>query len=119
MSCKITKSDLDNFYGTSQWYKHWTRKLTYTDGIHFLVENGAAWLVDAIASYQGEKALKSPRLQDFQLWELKVTGNSAVLTCKGDSGEKPVVTQNIEYTDFPFSITIWVEGGVALLPSEH
>jgi hypothetical protein len=119
MSCKITQNDLSNFYGTENHYWHWTKRLKYTDGIHFLVGNGASWLVDAIASYQGEKALKSQRLQDFQLWELKVSGNSAVLTCRGDSGEKPVVTQNIEYTDFPFNITIWVEGGVALLPSEH
>lgn len=119
MSCKITQSDLANFCGTENHYRHWTRKLLYTDGIHFLVGNGASWLVDAIASYQGEKMLRTPRLQDFQLWELTVTGNSAVLTCKGDSNEKPVITQNIEYTDFPFNIKIYVEGGVALLPSEH
>jgi hypothetical protein len=119
MSCKITKDDLSNFYGTSQWYIHWTRKLKYTDGIHFLCENGAAWLIDAIASYQGEKKLQTRGLKEFQVWELKVKDKKGILTCKADSGIPPVITQEIEYTDFPFDISIWVEGGVALLPSEH
>ena len=117
MSCKITKEDLDGFYGTSQWYRHWAGKLKYTDGIHFLVENGASWLVDAIASYQGDPKVKA--LDYYQFWNLKVNGNTAVLTCEEDEGIPPVVTQKIEYTDFPFSIKIWVEGGVMLLPSEH
>ena len=119
MACKITKSDLANFYGSENHYRHWTRRMNYTDGIHYLEANGAAWLLDAIASYQGEKKLRTPRLQDFQLWELTVTGNSAVLTCRGDSNEKPVIRQKIEYTDFPFSIKIYVENGVALLPSDR
>jgi len=119
MSCKITKQDLANFYGSENHYRHWLRKLHYTDGIHYLEANGAAWLLDAIASYQGSPKLRTQRLQDFQLWELTVTGNSAVLTCKGDSNEKPVIRQKIEYTDFPFTIKIYVENGVALLPSER
>ena len=119
MSCKITQSDLANFYGTEHMYRHWTRRMNYTDGIHFLEANGAAWLLDAIASYQGEKKLKTPRLQDFQIWTLTVLDNKGILTCTADSNEMPVVTQTIEYTDFPFNIKIYVENGVCLLPSEH
>ena len=120
MSCKITQSDLANFYGSEHMYRHWTRKMNYTDGFHFLVQNGAGWLVDAIASYQGSRQLKTPKLQDFQLWELEVTGSSAVLTCKEDSGlHLAVITQKFGNTDFPFSIKIYVENGVCLLPSEH
>jgi len=117
MSCKITKDDLAGFYGTSQWYQHWTGRIKYTDGIHFLDRNGAGWLVDAIASYQGSPALKS--CDYYQFWKLTVKGNTAVLTCEADEGTPPVVTQKIEYTDFPFDIKIWVEGDVMLLPDEH
>ena len=115
----ITQDQLSNFYGTSQWYKHWTGNLTFTDGIQYLNSNGAGWLVDAIASYQGSRKLSTQRMRDFQLWKLKVNGNAAVLTCREDTGKPAAITQEIEYTDFPFDIKIYVEGGVMLLPSEH
>lgn len=122
----ITAENLAGFYGTTQHFKHSTGIL-YTDGIHYLNENGAAWLVDAIASHQGCKELDKDTFKYFQFWNLKifkssfgsVTGNAAVLTCCEDSGIAPVVTQKIEYTDFPFDIDIWVENGVMILPSEH
>ena len=124
MAATFTESDLSNFYGTEHWYRHWTGLLVYTDGIHYLVEHGAAWLVDAVASYQTEPKLNKGMLADFQIWELKVKDSKAVLTCRADSGKKPVVTQEIEYTDFPLSeIKLYVENGgdakVLMLPSER
>jgi hypothetical protein len=128
MPASFTESDLGQFYGTEQYYRHWTGKLVYTDGIHFLVGNGAAWLVDAVASYQHLPKLNTGMLADFQVWELKVKDGKATLTCKADSGHKPVVTQEIEYTDFPLAdIKLYVEAGavgdkpakVLLLPSER
>lgn len=114
---------LDNFIGSTQFYWHWTRSLIYTDGIHYLVENGAAWLVDAIASYQFEIRLHHRELRDFQLWTLKVADNVGVLECRADSDRKPVIEQRIEFTDFPMpEITLYVERGeylTLLLPSEH
>lgn len=116
--------NLDQFQGTEKYYRHWTRKLIYTDGIHFLTENGAAWLVDAVASYQHRPKLNTGDLAVFQLWELKVSGSKAVLTCKADTGVRAVVTQRIEYTDFPLPyIKLYVENGgmgrVLMLPSER
>ena len=120
MSCNITQDQLASFYGTSQWYQFWgDPRITYTDGIQFLNANGAAWLVDAIASYQREKVLQTEALKAFQLWELKVKDGKGILTCREDSGCNAVITQKIEYTDFPFDIKIYVEGNVILLPSEH
>jgi hypothetical protein len=54
-----------------------------------------------IASYQPDLLEKEP-LKHFQLWTLKVNQEekSAVLTCQEDSDKDPVVTQEIEYTDF-------------------
>lgn len=120
----ITESDLRQFHGTEQWFQHWTRALIYTEGIHYLEQNGAGWLVDAIASYQLDPKLNKGDLRDFQLWELKVKDNTGVLTCRADSGVKPVVTQNFEYTDFPLAeITLYVEAGeagrVLMLTSER
>ena len=106
-TAQITQQALDGFYGTSQWYRHIFGRLIYTDGIHFLTENGAAWLVDAIASYQGAKLDK--QTEGFQLWKLKVTDGSAILTCQADSNTPNLVRQKIPYTDFPLAeITLYV-----------
>ena len=111
--------DLSQFTGSERYFKHWTGMM-YTTGIQYVAEQGGAyWLLDAIASYQPDLR-KKPRLAEFQVWELKVKDHKAVLTCKGDSGEKPVVTQHIEFTDFPLPyIKIYVEDVVILLTSEH
>jgi len=106
---------------TDNYYVHPFGRLRYTDGVKIMAETGAAyWLIDAIASYQGDKRLRSRRMQEFQLWELSVKNGAAVLTCRPDSDEEPAVTQEIEYTDFPLDyMKLFVEGGVLLLPSEH
>ena len=73
-----------------------------------LAQNGgrnggtAFWLVDAVASYQGEKVLAR---HPFQVWKLIVTesddgSRSARLVCTNGNNEKPIVEQEIEYTDF-------------------
>jgi hypothetical protein len=106
--------------------------MVLTDGAKFVADNGGAhgayWLVDAIASYQ-HKLLKIEGLREIQFWTLKVTEKDgrrkAVLTCRTDSGEKPTITQRIEYTDFDLpKIELWVEPldeetYVILLPNEH
>lgn len=120
---------LAQFTGSEKFYRHWMSKLIYTQGLHYLEENGAAWLLDVIASYQLKPALNTGDLRDFQLWELKVKDGKGVVTCKADSDKPPVVTQKIEFTDFPLdSIKIFVEMGsidgineckIAMLPSER
>lgn len=130
MAKTLTHGDLDQFTGTEQWYRHGlVRWFLYTDGVQYMAEHGGAyWLIDAIASHQIDPKIKrSQRLQEFQLWTLKVNpqNHSAVLVCQADSGEKAVVTQEIEYTDFPLDeIKFYVEPMgdgkfCLLLPSEH
>lgn len=120
MSCTVTQSDLDQFIGSTDMYQHWTRQFHYTTGVQYLCENGAAWLVDAIASHQFEPKLKKGDLKYFQIWDLKVDGGSGILTCRADSDKKPVVSQEIEYTDFPLpSIKLYVELGSLDGVNEH
>lgn len=116
----ITNLDLSQFTGTEQYYRHYLG-LNYTDGIRYLAEEaGAFWLIDAIASYQTKGFLKDPDLLHFQLWELQVKDNTATLTCKKDSNKESVVSQFIEFTDFPLeSIKLYVVDKVLMLPSEY
>lgn len=103
--------ELSGFSGTEHWYRHggfWRHEILLTDGIMHLAQNGgrnggtAFWLVDAVASYQGEKVLAR---HPFQVWKLTVTeaddcSRSARLVCTNGNNEKPIVEQKIEFTDF-------------------
>ena len=120
----ITHEALAQFYGTSQWYQGPFNRFTMTDGTFYLSQNGAGWLIDAIASYQGAKLDK--QTGGFQLWTLKVNTEkrTAVLTCQADSDRPNLVCQKIGYTDFPLDeIKLYVEGEggdrVCLLTGEH
>src|ERR1700722_17043539 len=112
--------DLDMFTGSDEFFRHWTGRLVYTQGVKYMAEQGGAyWLIDAIASYQGEPAVKG---EEFQLWVLTVNldQKNATLTCAADSGVPPLVNQENEFTDFPLaSIKLYVENDVLMLPSER
>ena len=123
----LTQSDLDQFTGTDNWYRHWSG-LLYTDGVKFLAEKagaGAYWLIDLIASYQPDPRVRgNKRLQEFQLWWLTCANSEGLVQLKEDSNNKVVLEQFIPFSDFPLaSLKLYVEPGeqgpVLLLPSEH
>jgi hypothetical protein len=126
------KRNLGYFTGTEQWTRYaclCSHIVLLTDGALYVAEHGgedgnsAYWLIDAIASYQGEAALKH---HAFQVWKLSVlppdpefspmtvaavirgkqpenkdrkSHRHAVLTCtNGD--EKQLASQEIDLTDF-------------------
>lgn len=110
------------FTGSTTLYPESLRVINYTDGIKHLADEAEAyWLVDAIASHQTKKLLQNPNLQEFQLWELKVNNDkSAILTCSEDSDCTAVISQEIEYTDFPLpEIKLYLIHKVLMLPSEY
>jgi hypothetical protein len=107
---KQLKRDLGDFYATDEWHHHrcFARYPVYlTDGALYLAEHGGAgtttayWLMDVIASYQGEKQTK--RIENPQLWKIECFGEggnrSCVVTC-GNNPERPIIRQEIEYTNF-------------------
>ncbi len=117
----LTQADLARFSGTANYYQHWLRQFAYTDGVQYIAEEGGAyWLIDAIASYQ-PKLLKDTMLQEFQHWILQVDLNNqkAQLICERDSNDV-VLTQDIEFTDFPLEqIRLYVVSKDLMLPSEY
>jgi len=134
--------ELANFSGTEQWFRHggiWRHEILLTDGVMHVAQNGgrnsgtAFWLVDAIASYQGERVLAR---HPFQVWKLTVTESDnrsrcARLVCTNGNNEKPIIEQEIEYTDFlldeiqlyasvePVDETGKKKRVIILLPSEY
>jgi hypothetical protein len=115
MDTKALEEELKGFTGTEQYFKHWSGQVKYTDGIQYLAEQaGAYWLLDLIASYQKELSNKK-----FQVWTLKKSDDTAVITMREDDELPVIVRQEIPYTDFPLSLTIFCIDGVVLLPSEY
>lgn len=114
----LTTSDLHQFCGSETWYSHpFNRKITFTDGVKYVADHGGAyWLIDDIVIFQEIPAVK---VEQFQVWTLKVRDRSGVLTCE-DGNLNPVFKQEIDFTDFPLpEITFWFTNNVLFLPSEY
>jgi len=117
------QTELKKFHGTANYYKHLfpgKSPIILTDGCKYVRDDfNAYWLFDAILSYQDDKLLMKV---NFQIWELKRLKKdlSWLLTCREDTNKKALISQAIEFSDFPIDyIRIWVIGSVALLPSEY
>lgn len=107
--------DLREYTGADNYYRYLCG-LLITDGAKALADRFQCyWFLDIIASYQYD--LKD---EEFQVWTLqRKEDNSASATCT-DGNDNVLKFQHVPFTDFePTSATIWVENGVALLPSEH
>jgi hypothetical protein len=123
METYLIKWSLQEFRGTSGYHKHLfpgKSPLLLTDGCSFVREQCKAhWLFDAILSYQSDERLRNVKFQIWILQRLK-KDLSWEIKCFEDTGKKPIITQIIEFSDFPLdSIKIWVIDNVCLLPSEY
>ena len=122
------EASLRQFSGTENYYRHWLRRIVYTDGVQYLAEQaGAYWLIDLIASWQLKPKV---RREEFQVWILKVNRKPpqgkpmAYARCCTDTPEpgnaNQVCVQGIPYADFPLDeITLWLVKDVLMLPGEY
>ena len=123
MNAKTITKKLRQFHGTSMYHKHLypgKSPLLMTDGIKFVRDTLDAFLLmDSLLIYQSHKALRDVK---FQIWELKQSPKDMTwnLSCRSDVGTKPLISQSIEFSDFPLNfIKIWIIDGVVILPSEY
>lgn len=124
MTENITRANLSQFYGSGKLFFHpLFRGINYTDGVHFLMHNGAGWLVEAILSHALHTA--AVRKEEFVVATLKVNPRTATKSRNAvlsfdDGNDNVVAKQVIDYTDFPLDeISFYVENGVLMLPSER
>ena len=122
------RNQLAHASGSSQFFRVGfpLRNGVYTEGVQHMAELCQAyWLIDAIASHISTS--KRVRAEPFQVWrlQLKKEGGARLAMFADDpDGERhAVVTQDIEYTDFPLDqIDVWVgDNGEGLdnLPAER
>lgn len=95
-------SELTQFIGSETWTSAGPLfpNVIYSEGAVFLAENAKAWwLLEWIASH----LISGKEIREgLHFWKLRKDGNGAILECVEDSGCKPIVSRNIQYTDFPF-----------------
>src|SRR5437870_2664366 len=82
------RKELSQFTGSTEFYRHFTNTIIYTEGVRFLAEHARVyWLIDLIASLQ-TRALKDRALREFQLWELRIEKGNVLLVCLRDSEDE-------------------------------
>lgn len=119
---KLSHHELSQFSGSEEVYQYrlggnmpWMTlrespygplKVTYSAGVKYLRDNGAGWMVDAIVSHLSKPA-KSEDYAAKHWWMLVPNGKGgATLLCTDNRRkvpETPLVTQEIDTTDFPFN----------------
>ena len=54
------ESGLAMHTGSTRWFRHWTRRLVYTEGVQYLAEKASAyWLIDLVASWCPHPSLRN------------------------------------------------------------
>src|SRR3954464_4153237 len=103
-------------FSGSDTYQKYLFGMVVTDGAMKLATTYQCfWFLDMVAAYQ--HLLKK---EDFQIWMLRKNADSSAWVIAEDGNGKVLVKQKIRYTNFKMEqATVWVEGNVILLSSEH
>jgi hypothetical protein len=111
------KAALRGHIGTTQYHRNGFC-LPHTDGVADLIEIAAChwWISDmSVVARMKPKV----RAHDFQVWKLVVKGGKATSYIE-DGNDNLLYKQKYSMTDFPEGeFSVWVEGGIIILPSEH
>jgi hypothetical protein len=108
--------NLDQFYGTEQYYKHPFTSSVYTDGVKYFAETaGAYWFLDIVFS----EYTRLFSVDDFLSITLKV-GESGADISVTDGNENIITAQSIAFTDCPKGeYKFFYTNGVLMLTTEY
>ena len=98
---------LAHFTGTESYTRHGLmRDLLMTEGVVWLADNAEAhWLTDVVASHLMTN--RELRGEEFQTWTMRKSPKAGqnhacvVWATDGNDDTQKLITQEIEYTDFP------------------
>lgn len=107
------------FRRSGERHRHPTGLLSYTAGVHYLVEHHDLAMIVTVIALSQPRARRDPELAEFQLWELTRNGARGFLVCsRAPDGEVFRLNVSRARTRLPY-LRLYVEGGVLMLPSEH
>ena len=121
MTTTIKQYKLDQYTGTTQYFKHWTGSIVYTDGVQYIGERGAYWIIDLIASYQTRDLLEN---HPFQAWTVKRTDDGGFIATGTDGNDNEIIRQEGEFTDLLIDLEFFLQAdptfnAVLMLRSEY
>jgi hypothetical protein len=104
--------------GSESVFRHWTRRLVYTEGVQDLAEQaGAYWLIDLVASWMTHPRMRG---EAFVVWKLTVNPDHTACAVADDGNGRELARQEIAHTDFPLEeISLYLTDNTLLLPSEY
>ena len=118
MPSTYLKSELAQFTGTEEWYRHSiNRSVTYTEGVQYFAEKaGCYWLLDILAT-QPEILKQAEEFANIKFTAHEdLTGNLRV----SDGNGNEVYHKKIGYTDCPTGTwEFFFYNNVIMLPSEY
>lgn len=114
----ITNANLANFWGSDQLYFNpMYREYKYTQGIKFISDNGAAWMITdilAIVKFHGKVSK-----EEFVNITLKVKDGKGTMIYDNGNG-KVLYRQKYDCVDFPLpKFNLYCEYKTLMLPSER
>lgn len=118
MTIALNLSDLAHFTGSENAFFHpLFRAIKYTDGVKFVGDNGASWLVtDILAVCCGVAKVKR---EPFVCVTFTAKDSKGAIVWT-DGCDKKLHRQNVDFTDFPDGkIKFFVVDGMMMLASEY
>lgn len=107
----------NHFTGTERYYSY-ILGILLTDGVKSVAdEENCYWFLGCIASYQ-----MTPKIiaEEFQVWTIKRIKDNQFNLLASDGNDNQLLSVHLPFSDFYFDeFTVWKEGNVLLLPSEH
>jgi hypothetical protein len=112
------ESGLTMHTGSTRWFRHWSRRLVYTEGVRYLAEKASAyWFIDLVASWCPHASLRN---EEFVLWKLTVKPDRSAIVIADDGNGRELAHQDIPWTDFPLDeVSLYLTDNTLLLPSEY
>ena len=112
------ESGLAMHTGSTRSFRHWTRRLVYTEGVQYLAEKANAyWLIDLVASWCSHPSLRN---EEFVVWKLIVKADHTATAIADDGNGRELARQDISLTDFPLDeVSFYLTDNTLLLPSEY
>lgn len=116
MNTEELKTELSNYYGTTEWFKHSLSVMTYTEGVQAFAEGaGAYWLLDIFAT----EVFPLLKTEDFLNIEVMVKKSKATILVD-DGNDSILFKKAISFTDCPEGTwQFFLTDNVLMLPSEY
>ncbi len=118
MTAKLELPELGYFSGTENYHKvlPWGNQVV-TDGVHYVMENGYAWLVtDALIAMAMKPKLRRER---FLVVELHLHSETEARMTIEDGNGHVLYRQKYAYTDAQRELKFFYEDKVLMLPNER